>query len=361
MSLLYAIPLFLVSLTLVIGGSVFISRALGRFGSRLDISEQLLGVTIALCADSPEISASVVSMISGQKDVAVGVVFGSNLFNLASLLGVTAMIAGSIALPRVGVLLNGGIGILVTSTAVALVLGILPPVPVLALLLTILTPYVVLLGLRRGILDRLPLPKNWRRFLLIAAGDVEADAKKIQQASAEAEGEKKKREPDPQVRKKNREEKRKASIANLALRVIGALLVIILGSTGLVYSATRLAAGWLPPSLLGTLVLATLTGIPNLYTAIRLAQHHRGSAVMTEAMNSNNLNILVGLAIPALIFGSLTVHTAGGELETWSLLLMTVAVVGVLARGRGFGRRQGIILIAAYLLFVAVRIYLAME
>ncbi len=37
---------------------------------------------------------------------------------------------------------------------------------------------------------------------------------------------------------------------------------------------------------MGTLVLAALAGIPNLYIAIRLAQRHRGPAVMTEAMNS---------------------------------------------------------------------------
>ncbi len=88
---LYSIFVFLGSLALVIGGSVFLSRALGRLGPRLNIPEQLLGFIAALGADSPEISAAVVSMISGQQDVAVGVVFGSNLFNLASLLGVTAV------------------------------------------------------------------------------------------------------------------------------------------------------------------------------------------------------------------------------------------------------------------------------
>ena len=94
MPLFYSIFVFLGSLKLVIGGSMFLSRALGRLGPRLNIPEQLLGFITALGADSPEISAAVVSMISGQQDVAVGVVFGSNLFNLASLLGVTAVIAG---------------------------------------------------------------------------------------------------------------------------------------------------------------------------------------------------------------------------------------------------------------------------
>lgn len=356
MPLLYSIFVFLGSLVLVVGGSVFLSRALARLGPRLNIPEQLLGFITALGADSPEISAAVVSMISGHQDVAVGVVFGSNLFNLASLLGVTAVIAGQISLPRAAVLLNGGVGILITALAVALVLGAAPPPLVFGLALAILIPYVVLLALRRASLERLPLPASWRRFVVSAASELEEHAKEIRQAGTEDEGEDKlallKRGPKVI-------EPPRTSVWKLALFIFAALVAMVLGSTGLVRSATSLTAGWLPSSLLGTLVLAVLTGIPNLYTAVRLAQRHRGSAVMTEAINSNSLNILVGLAIPSLVFGNLTAHTAGGYLDTWWLLLMTVAVVCILAVGRGLDRRMGIGVIAAYLTFVAFCIYLA--
>lgn len=359
MLLIYSIPIFIGSLTLVIGGSVFFSRALGRLGPRLKISGQLLGFITALGADSPEISAALVSMISGQKGVAVGVVFGSNLFNLASLLGVTAVIAGQISLPRAAVLLNGCVGILITVVAVALVLGVAPPPLVFGLALAILVPYVGLLALRRGSVQRLPLPASWKRFVVSAASELEEHAREIQQAGAEDEREREASKPGPPMRGPIEIERPQAGVLKLALLVFVALAVMVLGSTGLVRSTTSLTAGWLPSSLLGTLVLAVLTGIPNLYTAIRLAQRHRGSALMTEAMNSNSLNILVGLAIPSLVFGDLTAHTAGGYLDTWSLLLMTVAVVCVLAIGRGLDRKKGIGVIAAYLTFVALCIYLA--
>src|SRR5665213_526568 len=355
----YSIFVFLGSLTLVIGGSVFLSRALSRLGPRLNIPEQLLGFITALGADSPEISAAVVSMISGRQDVAVGVVFGSNLFNLASLLGVTAVIADQISLPRPAVLLDGGVGILVTVAAVALVLGVAPPPLVFGLALAILVPYIVLLALRRGFLERLPLPASWKRFVVSAASEVEEHAREIQQAEAEDEREREAGKLTPPKRGPNGIERPRGSVLKLALFVFVALAVLVLGSTGLVRSTTWLTAGWLPRSLLGTLVLAVLTGIPNLYTAIRLAQRHRGSAVMTEAMNSNSLNILVGLAIPSLVFGGLKAHTTGGYLDTWSLLLMTVSVVCVLAIGRGMDRKKGIGVIAAYLTFVALCIYLA--
>ena len=359
MPLFYSIFVFLGSLTLVIGGSMFLSRALGRLGPRLNIPEQLLGFITALGADSPEISAAVVSMISGQQDVAVGVVFGSNLFNLASLLGVTAVIAGQISLPRAAVLLNGGVGILVTVVAVALVLGAAPPPLVFGLALAILVPYVVLLALRRDSLERLPLPASWKRFVVSAASELEEHAREIQQAEAEDEREGEAGELAPPKRGPNGIERPQGSVLKFALWVLVALVAMVLGSTGLVRSTTSLTAGWLPRGLLGTLVLAVLTGIPNLYTAVRLAQRHRGSAVMTEAMNSNSLNILVGLAIPSLVFGDLTAHTPGGYLDTWWLLLMTVAIVCILAVGRGLNRKMGIGVIAAYLTFVALCIYLA--
>lgn len=359
MLLVYSIPIFLCSLTLVVGGSEFLSRALGRLGPRLRIPDHFLGFITALGADSPEISAAVVSMISGEKDVAVGVVFGPNLFNLASLLGVTAVIAGQISLPRAAVLLNGGVGILITVVAVALVLGFAPPALVFGLALAILVPYVVLLGIRRDSLQLLRIPASWKRFFVSAVGGLDEHAREIQQAGAGDEREPEASELGPPMRGLNESERPQASVLKLALMVFAALAVMVLGSIGLVRSTTSLTAGWLPSALLGTLVLAVLTGIPKLHTAIRLAQRHRGSAVMTEAMNSNSLNILVGLAIPSLVFGKLTAHTTGGYLATWALLLMTVSVVCVLAIGRGLDRKKGMGVISVYLTFVALCIYFA--
>ncbi len=47
------------------------------------------------------------------------------------------------------------------------------------------------------------------------------------------------------------------------------------------------------------LVLAALTGLPNVYAAWR----GRGAAVVSETLNSNALNLLIGIAIPAAVFG----------------------------------------------------------
>jgi Ca2+/Na+ antiporter len=168
-----------------------------------------------------------------------------------------------------------------------------------SLILAIFIPYGVLLALGRDFLKPLPLSDTCKRFLLAAVSVSKEQGRKISRSGGED-------EHDGTPRDMPRQE----NSVKVFARLFGALVLIVLGSTALVRSTTRLTAGWLPHYMLGTVVLAVLTGIPNLYTATRLARRRRGSAVMTEAMNSNSLNILAGLAIPSLVFGSLVAHTA---------------------------------------------------
>ena len=84
---------------------VLVSR-LERVGERFGLSEALLGVTAALAADAPEITAAVTALIHHQQAVGAGVVIGSNVFNLATLLGLGAVVAGRVHLHRRVVLLG---------------------------------------------------------------------------------------------------------------------------------------------------------------------------------------------------------------------------------------------------------------
>jgi cation:H+ antiporter len=104
--------------------------------------------------------------------------------------------------------------------------------------------------------------------------------------------------------------------------------------------------------VLGALVLAALTSIPNLIAAVRLARHGRGAACVSEALNSNNANILVGLCVPALILG----FGSASGLETFAALWMVgMTVIAVaLAFGGGLTRREGSAIIALYVAFAVV-------
>jgi Ca2+/Na+ antiporter len=100
-------------------------------------------------------------------------------------------------------------------------------------------------------------------------------------------------------------------------------------------------------------VLAVLTSIPNVVAALRLALHDRGAAVVSEAYNSNAANVLAGLCLPAAIIG-LGGGTRLGSLTAVFALAMTVISAGLLARRPGLSRRDGGVLVAVYVVFVAV-------
>src|SRR4029077_8021156 len=78
--------------------------------------------------------------------------------------------------------------------------------------------------------------------------------------------------------------------------------VIVAGSVGAVRAATDLAHAWsVPEALVGVIVLAILTSLPNAWTGVRFGLQHRGSALMSETLNSNSINIVAGLAVPAAL------------------------------------------------------------
>ncbi len=68
-------------------GAVFIAKHFG-------VSELIIGLTIISAGTSlPEVATSVVAALKGQRDIAVGNVVGSNIFNIVTVLGVSSLVA----------------------------------------------------------------------------------------------------------------------------------------------------------------------------------------------------------------------------------------------------------------------------
>lgn len=75
----------------MVAGAVALARALG-------LSELIIGLTIVAAGTSlPEVASSVVAALRGQRDIAVGNVVGSNIFNVLGVLGLTALSGGGLA------------------------------------------------------------------------------------------------------------------------------------------------------------------------------------------------------------------------------------------------------------------------
>ncbi|MEX2215878.1 MAG: calcium/sodium antiporter [Phycisphaeraceae bacterium] len=76
---------------LVLGASWFVGGAV-EMAHAMGLSEVVIGLTIVAAGTSmPEVAASVMASIKGQRDIAVGNVVGSNLFNILGILGITAI------------------------------------------------------------------------------------------------------------------------------------------------------------------------------------------------------------------------------------------------------------------------------
>ena len=72
---------------LLIDNAVILARILG-------VSDLVIGMTIIAAGTSlPEVATSVVATIRGQRDIAVGNVVGSNIFNILGIVGVAGLIA----------------------------------------------------------------------------------------------------------------------------------------------------------------------------------------------------------------------------------------------------------------------------
>ncbi|MFJ4142106.1 calcium/sodium antiporter [Pseudomonas sp. NPDC089734] len=80
-------------LLLAFGGHWLVSAA-AVVALNLGLSERIIGLTlIAIATSLPALMTSLIAALRGERDIAVGNVIGSNLFNLLGVLGLTALIA----------------------------------------------------------------------------------------------------------------------------------------------------------------------------------------------------------------------------------------------------------------------------
>jgi cation:H+ antiporter len=78
---------------LVVGAQLLVTAATD-VATQLGVSDLVIGLTVVAIGTSlPELATSMLAAFRGQRDIAVGNVVGSNLFNLLSVLGATAIVS----------------------------------------------------------------------------------------------------------------------------------------------------------------------------------------------------------------------------------------------------------------------------
>lgn len=85
--------LFVAGLVLLVAGAESLVRGASKLAAGLGISPLVIGLTVvAFGTSAPEMAVSTMAGLSGQADIALGNVVGSNIFNVLFILGLSAMI-----------------------------------------------------------------------------------------------------------------------------------------------------------------------------------------------------------------------------------------------------------------------------
>jgi Ca2+/Na+ antiporter len=217
-------------------------------------------------------------------------------------------------LPRATLLLEGLPGAAVTLVAAGLLLGWLSAPLAAVLAAMIIVPYLVIVIGRRGESAGRPDPPS----------------------ATDSRGE------DP--------------VHGLLALVVLDVAFIVAGSAGMVQAGISLGDHLhISRAILGVLVLAPLTSIPNAVTGVRLGLAGRSAALVGETFNSNTINLAFGVIVPAL-FVSLGAVSATGKAELAWLIGMTLLTMLLLGRRRGTGRLGSATIVALYLGFVALQL-----
>ncbi|MBQ2372024.1 MAG: calcium/sodium antiporter, partial [Bacteroidales bacterium] len=86
--------ILIAGLLLILLGANYLVDGASSIAKRFGLSEFIIGVTIVgIGTSAPEMVVSFMSAIQGKADMAIGNIVGSNIFNTAMILGVTALIA----------------------------------------------------------------------------------------------------------------------------------------------------------------------------------------------------------------------------------------------------------------------------
>ena len=327
MSTAVALVVFALGLGVSLGASEFLVRGFGRLGANLGLAAGLVGLLTALGADAPEISSAITALLSGAKDVGLGVILGSNLFNLAALLGFSAVVAGRVSFRRSLLTLDGSVALWATLVVGLMLLVGLAPVIALVLVVAVLLFYVFLLAAEPHRVDRLLLPRHMRHRLAAAARVIHGDLERSERFN---------------------------DVWGPVWWVVPSIAAIVAGSFAMVNGALVLGDHWhLSRIFLGAVALAAITSLPNAYAATRLALSGNGTAVVSLAFNSNTLNLLAGVSLPAVLIGGLA-SAPGAMADIAWLTALTLVGIGLGYLERGLNRWSGLVLIIGYLIFIVV-------
>ena len=325
-------PFALVLVFLVIGfvllikGADFFVEGSSSVAKRLHVPSIIIGLTIVAMGTSlPETAVSVSASITGNNELAVSNVVGSNIFNLMVVIGVCALIATvnvaketvkrdvPFSLICAGLLML--LGIAGMGDKSGMILGHLDGVILIALF-TCYIVYMVKIALKAS--------KEGKKV------DIEGDS----------EGEIK-----------------LTSVPMSILFIVGGAIAIAVGGDVTVDAASRIAGDLgMSQTLIGLTIVSIGTSLPELVTSIVAARKNEVDMALGNAIGSNIFNILMVLGIASAI-SPISIITEN-IIDLCVLIVFTIFAWIFAGTKKKIGKIEGlcmVLLYAAYTVYIIIR------
>ncbi|MHA2348230.1 MAG: calcium/sodium antiporter [Candidatus Thorarchaeota archaeon] len=350
--------LFLFGLALLIYGSNVFVESASKLARTLGVSELFIGLTIVAIGTSlPEIVASSAAVIAGKPQLAFTNVIGSTIINMTLIVGVSALIS-PLASNAVVIDRDAKVMILVIASLVVFMLDPLTPgiiaVWEAGFLLMLFIAYLSFLITRPedcescyqfhvfvDYLIRLNFLTSLRG-LFPRTGD--SDKSKNQVLSLEE-----------QEQKEGQQTK---SFKDPFLVFLSALF-IVLGAQLVVVGSDFITLTWgIQEGVIGLLVVALGTSLPELTVSVNSARRGFGRLLIGNVIGSNIINITLGLGIISLVIPTAIL------LVLSNIVLMTFAIAValiffyVIRRDWRVTRTEGILLLVLFIIVQVITIYL---
>jgi cation:H+ antiporter len=312
-------------LVLLVIGAEALVRGASRLAAALGIAPLIIGLTVvAFGTSSPEMAVSIQSALSGQSDIAVGNVVGSNIFNVLFILGLSALITP----------------LLVAQQLIRLDVPIMIGVSVLLWLMAL-----------NGAIERWEGVLLFTGIVAYTAFQVLQSRKGKESAAVEAEYAAEYGEKEPRTAGR--------MLLNIGLVVLG-LALLVLGARWFVEGAIQVARAFgVSELIIGLTIVAAGTSLPEVAASLVAAVRGERDIAVGNVVGSNIFNILAVLGLSALAATGEGLPVALGmlEIDIPFMIAVAVACLPIFFTGNLIARWEGGVFIAYY---VAYTVYLAL-
>lgn len=323
--LLHVLILLLSVVLLVAGAEVLVRGAVG-LATRMGLSTFFIGMTIVgFGTSTPELATSLYAGLRGSPDISLGNVVGSNIFNVAVTLGITALICP----------------IPVRLEAVRRQLAIV--------ILAAFAPYLALFS--AGVLTRLDgavLAGGLVLFLAYGYATERKQPRESERLAGELVAEFGLQGPSVWKR----------TVPSVAGVVLG-IVVLWLGARLLVQSSVSIARAFHVSELaIGLTIVATGTSLPELFTSAVAARRGESDISVGNILGSNIFNMLGIAGITCLVHPQ-RVSPQIMWMDAPLMIFLSVACLPIMFTGGRISRGEGAAFLGVYAAYLALLILLA--